>query len=66
MVGCVTIDELAAFCERGAMDDRANLGGVERLASNFETDLRTEADSQYPTRNRMWGVNILPDPPTKI
>jgi hypothetical protein len=52
----VTIDELAGFFERGEMDDLATLGGIELLASDSETHLRTgisttEADSQRETTN---------------
>ena len=66
----ITIEELIQFFERGEMEELQSLGGIDRLVSDFQTDLKqgisaTEAASNYAERKRKWGENFLPDPPSK-
>lgn len=66
----ITPSDLIEFFERGDIDRLKELGGVESLASAFETDLQTglslsESDSNFTARKQRWGENVLPDPPVK-
>ncbi|KAH0787706.1 calcium-translocating P-type ATPase, PMCA-type family protein [Histomonas meleagridis] len=66
----ITIDHLAEFFERGNASELAEFGGIEGLVNEFQTDLHngisaTEEASGYKERKEKWGVNIIPDPPTR-
>ncbi|KAK8871058.1 hypothetical protein M9Y10_008971 [Tritrichomonas musculus] len=66
----ITIEKLAQFFERGEPEDLQNFGGIEGLANEFRTSLKegisaTEASSNYKERKEKWGINVLPDPPSK-
>ncbi|OHT11104.1 calcium-translocating P-type ATPase, PMCA-type family protein [Tritrichomonas foetus] len=66
----VTTEQLAKFFERGEIEELQELGGIEGLVDNFETSLKdgiseTEMADNYRSRKEKWGMNILPDPPSK-
>ena len=66
----ISPEDLIEFFERGDLERLHELGGVERLAEEFGTDLKRglsehEAETDFRERKQRWGENILPDPPVK-
>lgn len=65
-----TLEKLSAMFERGEPQRLEEFGGLQGLAGMFLTDLQegisdTEMTSGYKERISKWGVNVLPDPPSK-
>lgn len=64
----ITTDQIISLFERSNVDGLRELGGVEGLATEFNTDLKTgllesEKVDNYQERRQKYGVNVLPDPP---
>lgn len=65
-----TIERFATVFERGETEGIDDFGGIQGIASIFTVDLNdgisdTEMSNNYADRIQKWGVNLLPDPPSK-
>ena len=64
----ITPDQIISLFERSNVEGLQQLGGVEGLAEDFNTDLKnglseSEKVNNYQERRQKYGVNVLPDPP---
>lgn len=66
-VNQITIKTIIELFERQSKDYYKILGGLEGFADKFGTDLNTGLTSQtdYKRLRKLYGENILPDPPSK-
>ena len=66
----ITSQQIIDLFERSNVDEFKKLGGVDGFAREFQTDLKTglsaaEKETDYADRKYKYGINVLPDPPTK-
>lgn len=64
----ITPDQIISLFERSNVEGLQQLGGVEGLAEDFNTDIKnglseSEKVNNYQERRQKYGVNVLPDPP---